>query len=473
MKVQRNEFASLNSEKFTRDGYLQTGWSLTDGGEKAFDLGGSYTTNAAQTFYPFWTANYSLTYDANGGTGTMSDTKGVGNITLTHNAYTKSGYTFVGWATSQDNADAGTVAYADKASYPLSTDATIYAVWGENDTYLVPATSGDAPSSGDLITMQSGSFGGSITALSSNLTYTTNGLQFGTNSSTKAKVTLDRNMQEGSIIVMTFVSAGTGSRGLHIYTNAASPAKVTSVGWSNATNGEECTFTYTVKNTDTGLIGTNVFQLLRNNTVQLKAFSVINLVDGWTITDSGWNSFSCNSNLDLSTISGGEAYVASATSGNTVTLTPVTDKIVAAGTGLMIKGTAGEAFTIDATSAAATFEGTNLLVGMPNGGEVAKANNTDTWNYVFGWTDPTDPGFYLVNATLPTLGTGKAYLQTSAALSSETPARLNIVFEGVANGIKGIEEVAPVTKTRRVIKNGRLVVETANGEFTIDGARVK
>ena len=192
-----------------------------------------------------------------------------------------------------------------------------------------------------------------------------------------------------------------------------------------------------------------------------------------TITASGWNTFSSYAALDLSKINGGAAYVASATSGNSVTLTPVTDKIVAAGTGLMIKGTAGEAFTIDATSAAANFEGTNLLVGMPNGGQVAKADNTNTWNYVFGWTDPADPGFYLVNADLPTLGAGKAYLQTSAALSTTTPARLNIVFEGATTAINGIEEVAPLTKTRKVVKNGRLVIETANGEFTVSGARVK
>ena len=191
-----------------------------------------------------------------------------------------------------------------------------------------------------------------------------------------------------------------------------------------------------------------------------------------TISVSGWNSFSSSYALDLSTITGGTAYVATAAANGSVTVAE-TDKVVAAGTGLLIKGTAGEAFTIDVATANANFSGTNLLVGLPNGGEVAKANNTDTWNYVFGWTDPTDPGFYLVNATLPTLGAGKAYLQTNAALTANPGARLNIVFEGETTAINGIEEVAPVTKTRKVVKNGRLVIETANGEFTVSGARVK
>ena len=45
---------TLSSDRFTRAGYVQTGWSLTDGGAKAYDLGGSYTTDAAQEFFPVW-----------------------------------------------------------------------------------------------------------------------------------------------------------------------------------------------------------------------------------------------------------------------------------------------------------------------------------------------------------------------------------------------------------------------------------
>ena len=45
---------TLSSEMFTRENYLQVGWATTDGGSKAYNLGGSYTTNAAQTFYPVW-----------------------------------------------------------------------------------------------------------------------------------------------------------------------------------------------------------------------------------------------------------------------------------------------------------------------------------------------------------------------------------------------------------------------------------
>ena len=42
---------------FTRDNYTQIGWAATDGGEKAYDLNGSYTADAESVLYPVWKAN--------------------------------------------------------------------------------------------------------------------------------------------------------------------------------------------------------------------------------------------------------------------------------------------------------------------------------------------------------------------------------------------------------------------------------
>ena len=47
---------TLSSERFTRDGYVQTGWAESDGGAQAYALGGSYTANAAIELFPVWTA---------------------------------------------------------------------------------------------------------------------------------------------------------------------------------------------------------------------------------------------------------------------------------------------------------------------------------------------------------------------------------------------------------------------------------
>ena len=48
---------TLKGVIFTRNGYTQMGWTTSDGGEKAYDIGSSYTANAAITLYPYWVAN--------------------------------------------------------------------------------------------------------------------------------------------------------------------------------------------------------------------------------------------------------------------------------------------------------------------------------------------------------------------------------------------------------------------------------
>ncbi len=61
---------TLRGAIFTREGYTQTGWASTDGSAKAYDLGGSYTNNAAIDLYPVWTRNPPA--PGGGGSGTTS-----------------------------------------------------------------------------------------------------------------------------------------------------------------------------------------------------------------------------------------------------------------------------------------------------------------------------------------------------------------------------------------------------------------
>lgn len=45
---------TLSSDMFTRESYLQVGWTETDGNARDYMLGGKYTTDAAITLYPAW-----------------------------------------------------------------------------------------------------------------------------------------------------------------------------------------------------------------------------------------------------------------------------------------------------------------------------------------------------------------------------------------------------------------------------------
>ena len=45
---------TLKGASYTRKGYGQDGWSLTDGGDKAYELGAAYNENAGLVLYPHW-----------------------------------------------------------------------------------------------------------------------------------------------------------------------------------------------------------------------------------------------------------------------------------------------------------------------------------------------------------------------------------------------------------------------------------
>lgn len=82
---------------------------------------------------PAWTS-YTVTYNANGGSGApSSQTKWKDQtLTLSSTKPTRTGHSFQGWATSVS----GSVAYAAGASYTTNAAVTLYAVWKAN-TYTV------------------------------------------------------------------------------------------------------------------------------------------------------------------------------------------------------------------------------------------------------------------------------------------------------------------------------------------------
>ncbi|MBR2266292.1 MAG: InlB B-repeat-containing protein, partial [Paludibacteraceae bacterium] len=101
------EDATLSSSTFTRDGYTQTGWSLTDGGAQAYALGGTYTENASLTLYPVWTlVGYQINFVDEDGTTTLGDYPKTLNPGATVTAPTEPTkaqtaeytYTFAGWS---------------------------------------------------------------------------------------------------------------------------------------------------------------------------------------------------------------------------------------------------------------------------------------------------------------------------------------------------------------------------------------
>ena len=126
----KDQTLKLSSTKPTRTGYTFKGWSPSSTATSAtYAAGGNYTANAAATLYAVWKANtYTVSYNANGGTGAPANqTKTYGEtLTLSSTKPTRTNYNFKGWGTS---ASATTVSYAPGASYTANAGITLYAIW--------------------------------------------------------------------------------------------------------------------------------------------------------------------------------------------------------------------------------------------------------------------------------------------------------------------------------------------------------
>ena len=130
---------TLSSTVPTRTGYTFLGWATSADGAVAYAAGATYTDNAGLSLYAKWTANtYSVHFNGNGSTSGSMDNESFTYDeakTLTTNAFSRTGYTFDGWATTAD----GAVAYTDGQSVSNLTAANgatfeLFAHWSSNTT---------------------------------------------------------------------------------------------------------------------------------------------------------------------------------------------------------------------------------------------------------------------------------------------------------------------------------------------------
>ena len=119
----------LTGNTFTRENYTFTGWNTAaDGTGNAYADGDTVNFSADTTLYAQWTQNPVITFDANGGKGTMGTQTVKPNeaTALTANSFTRADYDFTGWNTAKDGT--GT-AYANKANITTNENVTLYAQW--------------------------------------------------------------------------------------------------------------------------------------------------------------------------------------------------------------------------------------------------------------------------------------------------------------------------------------------------------
>ncbi len=162
---------ALTANTFTRTGFSFSGWNTAaNGSGTAYANGATYSFAADVTLYAQWTAlpNHTVTFNSNGGSGSMGNQINNVPTALTANTFTRAGFSFSGWNTA---ANGSGTAYANGATYSFAADVTLYAQWTTlpNHTVIFNANGG------------SGSMGNQInnvpTALTAN-TFTRAGFSF-------------------------------------------------------------------------------------------------------------------------------------------------------------------------------------------------------------------------------------------------------------------------------------------------------
>ena len=140
-----NTLTTLTANGYTRAGYTFAGWATASGAGIAFTDSDYYSFASNVTLYAIWTENpapsFTVTFNANSGTGSMSDQVANKTTVLSANAFSRTGYTFDGWAISAG----GSVLYAAGVTYPFTADITLYAHWTQNYVPYVPPTPNPTP----------------------------------------------------------------------------------------------------------------------------------------------------------------------------------------------------------------------------------------------------------------------------------------------------------------------------------------
>ena len=135
-----NGSITLSSAKPSRSGYIFLGWATSSSAAVAqYQPGDTYNLTKDTTLYAVWKADggttpttYTLTYNANGGKNPPAkQTTTNGSLTLSSAKPTRSGYTFLGWATTSNAKEAQ---FKPGTAVTIKADVTLYAVWKINST---------------------------------------------------------------------------------------------------------------------------------------------------------------------------------------------------------------------------------------------------------------------------------------------------------------------------------------------------
>lgn len=120
-------------------------------------------------------SNHTVTFNANGGTGSMSAQTASTTTNLTSNTFTQSGCSFTGWNTAANGSGSS---YSDNQSYSFASDLTLYAQWncGSICPFIVSAVINScdgcaAEGNNEFVVLNTGSYAFNINSTNVKITY--------------------------------------------------------------------------------------------------------------------------------------------------------------------------------------------------------------------------------------------------------------------------------------------------------------
>jgi len=455
--------------KFT----VASGDNLTPPANKLFDCWNDGSNDyAAGATYTMGTSNVTLTakykdpnvlFVAGEGSGTMAaQAHDAGDIfNLPNSTFTvPTDCKFVNWLCSVDGQT-----YAAGAPYTMTNAVTTFTAQYESilGTMLIKAVL-----TGSTTATITGSVGGTYSGNTQNVDANAGGCKLGSKGTwTGFTLTEGHTLKAGDIVEVK-ITQRNGSTPFVFYdsklqtntllttTVAPEPGTYKFV-LPEAANGKNGVFLVRGKDNDSKVGSAN-----QGFNPHVEYMSVTRPNSTITLNASGFATFS---NAEDFEVVGADAYKMLLTT-TSLAGTKV-ETAIPAGEGILFKGTAGDLVAIMNTTGAPAITGNSLhatttatdnIVAMPSGKTI----------FVL---DPTGDTFKKYTGTA--FVANKAFFQIDG--DNVESRILTMTFDdGSTTAISGIEEVAPATmKTRKVVKNGRLVIETANGEYTVSGARVK
>lgn len=138
-----NEEFILNANSFEYSGYTFVNWNTqSDGNGTSYSDGVNVSFENDITLYAIWEkVTHTITFNSNGGTGSMQSQvfEGNENKAISKNTFERIDYSFKNWNTLPDNT--GT-SYNDEQIISLDSDITLYAIWNRDSYYVVFALNG-------------------------------------------------------------------------------------------------------------------------------------------------------------------------------------------------------------------------------------------------------------------------------------------------------------------------------------------